>query len=248
MDSQLLYEGIHGAFLMNRNVALNYIKSKKRKKRVAITSLVCSLILTMFIIIAFCIIHVDRFTITINDNASLFLTIDETREVVTTKLEAPPLLKATDMQYSDLPPNIEDGLGSKNTNSYFSYSFYLGSNDSTNYSLSMTMNESSNELEEAIRIMIIRNGERTIYAKAKEDGSSKEIYNGSDRSKPDEILGYTIPFKDNKHIILEPYSIVSGEYDKYTVVMWIDGWESVNSMKGGNVQTDLKFSTLSTNI
>jgi len=28
--------------------------------------------------------------------------------------------------------------------------------------------------------------------------------------------------------------------------MWIDGWESVNSMKGGTVQTDLKFSTLST--
>lgn len=210
-------------------------------------SLVCSLILTMFIIIAFCIIKVDRFTITISDSASLFLTIDETREVVTTKLEAPPLLKATDIQYNDLPTNIEEGLGSKNTDSYFSYSFYLGSNDSTNYSLTMTMTESSNELEEAIRIMIIRNGERTIYAKAKEDGSAKEIFNGSDREQPDEILGYTIPFKDNKHIILEPYSIVSGDYDKYTVVMWIDGWESVNSMKGGTVQTDLKFSTLSTN-
>ena len=242
----MLYELIHGAFLMNEDIALNYIRKKKRTKRAAMLTLICSLALTMFIIIAFCVIHVDRFTITITDSASLFLTIDETREIVKTKLEAPPLLKATDMQYSDLPNDVEEGLGSKNTDTYFSYSFYLGSNDSTNYSMTMTMNDSSNELEEAIRIMIIRNGIRTIYAKAKEDGSPKEIYNGSDRSQPEEILGYTIPFKDNKHIILEPYSIVSGEYDKYTVVMWIDGWESVNSMKGGNVQTDLKFSTLST--
>lgn len=224
-----------------------YLRKRRRRKAAAIISGISSIAIAVFIIIAFCIIHVDRFTISVS-NASLFLTVDEDREVVTTKLEAPPLLKASDIQYTDIPEDVDEGLGSKNTSSYFSYSFYLGSNDSTNYSLTMTMNESSNELEEAIRIMIIRNGERTIYAKAKEDGSSKEIYNGSDRSQPDEILGYTIPFKDNKHIILEPYSIVSGEYDKYTVVMWIDGWESVNSMKGGNVQTDLKFSTLSTNI
>ena len=187
---------------------------------------------------------VDRFTIT-TQTGSLFLTIDETKQVVTTELNAPPLLKASDIQYSDLPTNIEDGLGSKNTNDYFSYSFYLGSNETTNYSLAMELKESSNELENAIRVMIIRNGVRTIYAKANEDGSSKPIYHGETREQHDEILGYTTSFKENKNIILEPYSISQDSYDRYTVVMWIDGWESVNSMKGGNVQTNLKFSTLS---
>ena len=187
---------------------------------------------------------VDRFTIT-TQTGSLFLTIDETKQVVTTELNAPPLLKASDIQYSDLPTNVEDGLGSKNTNDYFSYSFYLGSNETTNYSLAMELKESSNELENAIRVMIIRNGVRTIYAKANEDGSSKPIYHGETREQHDEILGYTTSFKENKNIILEPYSISQDSYDRYTVVMWIDGWESVNSMKGGNVQTNLKFSTLS---
>lgn len=187
---------------------------------------------------------VDRFTIT-TQTGSLFLTIDETKQVVTTELNAPPLLKASDIQYSDLPTNVEDGLGSKNTNDYFSYSFYLGSNETTNYSLAMELKESSNELENAIRVMIIRNGVRTIYAKANEDGSSKPIYHGETREQQDEILGYTTSFKENKNIILEPYSISQDSYDRYTVVMWIDGWESVNSMKGGNVQTNLKFSTLS---
>lgn len=187
---------------------------------------------------------VDRFTIT-TQTGSLFLTIDETKQVVTTELNAPPLLKASDIQYSDLPTNVEDGLGSKNTNDYFSYSFYLGSNETTNYSLAMELKESSNELENAIRVMIIRNGVRTIYAKANEDGSSKPIYHGETREQQDEILGYTTSFKENKNIILEPYSISQDSYDRYTVVMWIDGWESVNFMKGGNVQTNLKFSTLS---
>ena len=226
------------------SIALNYIKKKRRNKRAAITSLICSLILTMFIIIAFCVMKVDRFTIT-TQTGSLFLTIDETKQVVTTELNAPPLLKASDIQYSDLPTNIEDGLGSKNTNDYFSYSFYLGSKESTNYSLTMTMNDSSRQLEEAIRVMIIRNDVRTIYAKANEDGTSKPIYHGETREQPDEIIGYTTSFKDNKHIILEPYYINQDEFDRYTVVMWIDGWESVNSMKGGIVQTKLKFSTLS---
>ena len=187
---------------------------------------------------------VDRFTIT-TQTGSLFLTIDETKQVVTTELNAPPLLKASDIQYSDLPTNIEDGLGSKNTNDYFSYSFYLGSNETTNYSLAMELKESSNELENAIRVMIIRNGVRTIYAKANEDGSSKPIYHGETREQHDEILGYTTSFKENKNIILEPYSISQDSYDRYTVVMWIDGWESVNSMKEGIFQIELTFSTLS---
>ena len=230
--------------MLNTNDALNYTRRRRRRKIAAIVSAISSLLISCFIIIAFCLIYVDRFTITISDE-NLFLTIDETREVMTTKLVAPPLVKAQDIQYKDLPDNIDEGLGSKNTNGYFSYSFYLGSKESTNYSLAMTMNDSSRQLDDAIRVMIIRNDVRTIYAKANEDGTSKPIYHGETREQPDEILGYTTAFKDNKNIILEPYYINQDDFDRYTVVMWIDGWESVNSMKGGIVQTELKFSTLS---
>lgn len=230
---------------MEENVALNYIRRKKRRKRAALLSLFCSIAITVFIIIAFCLIYVDRFTVT-TSGSDLFLTQDETREVITTKLEAPPLLKATDTQYTDIPMDIDDGLGSKNTNQYFAYTFYLGcrgERPAVDYSLDMTLDNQSNQLEEAIRVMIIRNGERTVYAKAYDNGAPKEIKDGETHESEPDIIGYTKPFYDNKHIILRPYSIVSGEYDKYTVVMWIDGWESDNSMKGGTVQTNIKFST-----
>lgn len=239
---------------MNEEIALNYVKRRKRKKRAAIISGICSLGITVFIIIAFCLIYVDRFTIT-TSSSELSLTIDENHETMTTQLVAPPLLKATDTQYTDIPTDIEDGLGSKNRNdnqiAYFAYSFYLsGKSDkpSINYGMTMTLEKKSNELEKAIKIMVIRNGIKTIYAHANEDGSPKPIYKGErGAEEPEEIIGYTIPFKNNKHIIYEPQSIVSGEYDKYTVVMWIDGWESDNSMKSGDFQAELKFSTESFN-
>lgn len=239
---------------MNNEIALNYAKRKKRKKRAAIISGICSLGITMFIIIAFCLIYVDRFTIT-TSSSELSLTIDENHEVMTTQLVAPPLLKATDTQYTDIPTDIEDGLGSKNRNdnqiAYFAYSFLLKAESSTgesiNYGMTMTLEKKSNELEKAIKVMVIRNGIKTVYAHANEDGSAKPIYYGETHLSEPEIIGYTIPFKDNKHIIYEPQSIVSGEYDKYTVVMWIDGWESDNSMKAGDFQANLKFSTESYN-
>ncbi len=231
--------------------ALRYIRKKKRKRRVAIITAISSVVLTIFIIIALNLFYVDKFTITTNYDPELSLTVDEEKARFTTKLVAPPLLKATDIQYTDIPANIEEGLGSKNTDCYFAYSFYLkGISDEgkdINYSMSMKMRESTNNLEDAIRIMVIKDSVRTVYAKANADGTPRPIYAGADREEPDQVIGTTVPFKQNSHIIHEPYLIAAGEFSKFTIVMWIDGWESVNSMKGGIIQTDLSFSTISTN-
>lgn len=235
---------------MDNDVALNYVKRKKRRKRAAWISLISSIGITIMIIIAFCMLTVDRFTITVSQQY-LSLTIDENKEEMATVLRAPPLLKATDTQYSDIPDNIDEGLGSKNTYSYFAYSFYLigggDLNQEMNYSLTMTLNVASNEIENAMRVMIIKDGCRTVYAQPNNDGSSKLIYYAANHEDEPQIIGATVPFKNNKHIILEPYKIKPGVEQKYTIVMWIDGWDSVNSMKGGTFSSELKFQILSNN-
>lgn len=236
---------------LNRDLALEYEKKKKRKKRAAIWAAVGSIGMAVFIIIAFSIIHVDRFTISIENDPSLCLTLDEKHEEKTTQLIAPPLLKAADTQYTYILEDLDESLGSKNTDYYFAYSFYLGGvsaeNKSINYNLAMTLDRYSNSLEEAIRVMIIRNGEKQIYAKPNSDGSAKPIYYGEDHSATPEQIGITRTFRENKNIIVEAYEIKPGEFDKYTIVMWIDGWESVNEMKGGIFSANLKFSTNSIN-
>jgi len=190
---------------------------------------------------------VDRFTITIDKSPGLCLCIDEEKSETTTSLAAPPLLKASDTQYTDIPEDIEEGLGSKNTDRYFAYSFYLGGvgEDANiiNYEMNMYLKDFSQELEQAIKIMIVRNGAKQVYSKG-----GKPIYNEPNRQEATkEIIGYSIPFQHPTHIILQPYSIVPGEFDKFTVVIWVDGWESADDMQGGSFTANLKFSTLSYN-
>ena len=227
---------------MDRNIALDYVRKRRRKKRAAIISGISAIGITIFLIIAFCLIYVDRFTIK-TDAQELSLTLD--KETFTTQLAAPPFLEAKDTQYTDIPADIDEGFGSKNTKYYFAYSFYLGAvsnNKYLDYGMKMVLNKCSNSIEEAMRVMIIRNGIKTIYAQADEDGTPEVIKYGATHESEPEVIGTTVPFDDQKYIIYKPYSIVSGEYDKYTVVMWIDGWESDNSMKSGEFQAELKFS------
>ena len=235
---------------MDEEVALRYINRKKRRKRAAIVSGICSLAITVFIIIAFCMLTVDRFTVTTTNDPELCLTVDENKLEQTTALHAPPLLKATDTQYTDVIETLDESLGSQNTEYYFAYSFYLGSMGkatSINYNMAMSLNKYSNNIEEAIRVMVIRNGVKTVYAKSDVDGNAKPIYYGENHEVAPEQIGVTKSFTKNKNIIVEAYEIIPGEFDKYTIVMWIDGWESVNEMKGGVFQADVKFSTNSIN-
>ena len=200
-----------------------------------ITTAISTVILSVFAIIAFCLLTVDRFTITTTQSPGLSLSIDENREALTTELHAQPLLSATDTQYSSIPEDIEEGVGSKNTRSYFAYSFYLigeenKSQENINYSLSMSLLDTSKNIEKAIRVMIIKDGVRKIYS-----DTSKPIYDGEDHTKePERILGETLPYWDNDHVALIWDKIIPGKFIKYTIVIWIDGWESVDSMKSRN--------------
>ena len=241
---------------MNKEIALDYVRKRKRKKRAAIISGISAIGITIFLIIAFCLIYVDRFTITTYNEPGLCLTIDENKQETCTELAAPPLQRAWNIQYSDIPEDIDDKLGSKNFDgfieerrvSYFAYTFYLkGISDKEeliSYKLSLDINKETREskLFPAIKIMLIRNGERVVYS----DESALNIYDGipgnnSTKVKIDGIQ--TIPFEDSDYIIVRSYKIESGDFDRYTVVMWIDGWESSDPMRGGTFNAKLKFST-----
>ena len=227
-------------------------RRKRQKKAAAVVASVASMLLAIIIAVAFCLQAVDRFTVTTGAESELSLVCDADKAARSTMLVAPPVVGAVDTQYSEIPETVDEGVGSKNTDHYFAYSFYLlgaGEQETLNYNLAMSMDSHTNDIENAMRIMIIRNGGRpAIYAKADAEGNSKPIYSG-DKSRPDEkeIIGYASPFRKNKYIIVETYEIASGGFDKFTIVMWIDGWESVDSMKGGTLSASIKFSTKSIN-
>lgn len=235
---------------MDLDIKQNVLKAGRRRKRrraAAIISGICATILTIFIIIALNLFYVDRFTVTIEEGTALYLTTREDDSMQVTTLRADPLMQSTNIQYTDIPEDIDEGLGKKNLDkNYFAYSFYLGTpeEEKVDYVMTMHLKEATKDLEEAIKVMIIKDGVRTIYSAPDENGEPKPLYDGIPGDyTTKEVIGETTPFETGRYIITQAYDLLPEERTKYTVVMWIDGWESVNSMKGGTFSADLKFST-----
>ena len=237
-----------------------YVAKKKRLKFMKRLTAWSGFGVFVMCVIAFCVMSQDRFTITTSNAKELSLSEYEDKRSLTTKLYADPLTDAMDCQYTDIPENIDKGMGCKNYTKaneycYFAYSFYLIGNasdtqiDKFNYYMDFTLTDSSLALESALRIMVIKDGIKTVYAKAGDDGTPKKVYAGDRGSEyPNRTICETIPFKENnEHIIMEPYSITPETRTKYTIVMWIDGWESAETMKNGTIDLNLRFSLITYN-
>lgn len=80
------------------------------------------------------------------------------------------------------------------------------------------------------------NGEKTVYGKTKSDGSGKE----SDCDK--EFASSTEVMKDQRE------KLGSGEKDKYTVVIWLEGNDTdcVDKIIGGTMKLGMNFKIVET--
>ena len=107
------------------------------------------------------------------------------------------------------------------------YSFYLENKgeETINYWYSVTIDDIIKNVDDAVRVMIYVNDERTVYAK-------KSPITGE--AEPD-----TTEFRDDDTIILQSRTGMNpDEYDKITVVIWLEGDdpECVNSILGGEIK------------
>ena len=115
-----------------------------------------------------------------------------------------------------LPENLTDAEGSHNGENYLAYTFYLENQgvDPINYWYKVVSDDVIKNVDKAIRIMIIRNDEKIIYAKANETTGEAEIVG-------DEI---TTKFYNDKELILKQReNMQPGEIDKFTIVIFLEG-------------------------
>jgi hypothetical protein len=89
------------------------------------------------------------------------------------------------------------------------------------------------EADNAVRVMVFKNGEETVYAKAQK---------GSTEPEPD-----TVAFLSNTKVLENiTDDFTPGEIDKYTVVIWLEGEdpECVDNIRGGVVKMSMNFRVL----
>ena len=150
----------------------------------------------------------------------------------TARLTVAPVKEATNISISDLPWNIDDVDGEHNGINYMAYTYYLRNAGKEDVALVATVNlvSASKDADNAVRVAIWHNGERTVYARPSADGETPEP--GCENFYSDTIV-CRFPEDDFK----------VGYVNKYTVAVWLEGDdpECVDAIVGGAVEFTMKI-------
>ena len=151
------------------------------------------------------------------------------------QLSAPAVKEATNIAKEWLPKDLDTSKdGAHNGENYLAYTFYLknGGQKTLDYTGTMELTGTANGMDEAIRVMIYKNGEELTYAKGTK----------ADRSKAEPG---TIAWLDDTIIMkTETKDFAPASVDKYTIVIWIEGndLECKNDILGGYIRSKILFS------
>ena len=199
-------------------------KLEKRKKRLKITKIIVFVSFLVLILAFFSLSIVYKgghFTVTLDPNFSLKsgIVLYENKDDIrySNKLSAKELEFMDNISGDWLPSNIDSEKdGSHNGDNYIAYSFYVGN--------------TSDHVDEAVRIAIYENGVKTVYAKKNELTGSPE---------PD-----TTPFHSNKYTVLKQRKgLKPMESDRFTVVIYLEGDdpECVDAIIGGELKLKMEI-------
>ncbi len=129
------------------------------------------------------------------------------------------VLKAKKAEYIDnisikwIPEDInKQGEGSHNGDNYLAYSFYVENKGSevVNYWYEIIIDDVIKNADEAIRVMVYLNDEKTVYAKASsKTGEAEE--------------GTKMFYSENEVAVEQRKDFQPGDIDKFTIVVFIEG-------------------------
>ena len=141
------------------------------------------IILILIVAVAYAISYFydkfGSFTVKINkyDMVSQGLSLSETpdydRSIAV--LNANIVYDMTNISGNDLPDNVDKINGSHNGDNYIAYTFYLinAGDDTLSYTGEMVIENVTKSVDEAIRVAVYKNGEKTVYGKTKSNGGGK---------------------------------------------------------------------------
>ncbi len=209
-------------------------KKKKIFKLMKITiTLIILFLINLYIILAI-IYKGENFTITLDSEYGresglvIYESLQDKRQH--TYLKCKDIDFFSDISILWLPENIDnEGDGSHNGEHYIAYTFYAENQgqETINYWSKIEIDDVIKDVDDAIRVMVIKNGERTVYAKLNHK-----------TNQPEEG---TVPFySEEKKLVMNEQTkdFKVGDIDKYTVVIWVEGDdpECLDNLIGGEIK------------
>ena len=173
-----------------------------------------------------------RFTVVLDNSSDMkeaIVMYESKNSKLTRKtLKADALDFMTNIAEEWIPENIDDEAdGGHNGENYVAYTFYLENegDETIHYWYEIDIDDVVKNVDEAIRVAVFLNGEKTVYAKK--------------NSKTNEPEKDTKAFKDEEKVFLEQRrDFKSGEIDKFTIVIWVEGDdpECIDNLIGGEMK------------
>ena len=221
-------------------IKLNSEKIKERERKIKVIK-IGLLIMIMFLIIIYFLLRIiyeaGDFTISLDPNltqrSGIIMYERESEK------EEKKILKATKLEFMDnisvkwLPENINNmGEGAHNGDNYLAYTFYVENkgSDTINYWYEILVDDVIRNVDKAIRVMVYRNDERTIYARPNEITGEAEVG--------------TVKFYSDLDVMGEGRKdFKPGDIDKFTIVIFIEGDDPdcVDAIIGGEMKMHMEI-------
>lgn len=176
-------------------------------------------------------IFVDRTSVT----KCLSLSESKTLSKPQGKLYGPAINNAWDTTEDYLPKYVDLIDGNSSGTNYIAYTFYLFNSgiEELDYTMKFEIENTSNHLDEAIRVRLYTNDSLVTYAKK--------------NSLTGEAESGTTAFESNKYIVTNTVTDFKPEqYTKYTIMVWVesDDLDCTNDKIGGSITLSMSFSVL----
>ena len=221
-----------------------YVPHRKRRKigaallrldRMQLLLLVLMLVVCILFVTAFMQEKMGNFTINLNRlelyRKGISISDSGDFENATARLTASNVKDATNISIEDIPEDVDDIEGGHNGKNYMAYTYYLrnAGKEDLGYVATITLDSCAKGAEEAVRVAVWRNGERTVYAEPAKDGGDEDG---------------CVSFESDKVVCsYEEPDFLVGNVDKYTIVIWMEGDdpECVDSIIGGSVEFSMNI-------
>lgn len=197
------------------------------------------LVVAVLFIVAFMQEKMGNFTINLNRlelyRKGIAISEDGDFTEPTARLTANTVQDATNITLEDLPDNLDEIDGDHNGRNYVAYTYYVrnAGKEDVDYEATITLDSSAKGAEEAVRVAVWKNGERTVYAAPAADGKAEK---GCENFVSHDIVcRYT------------EEAFLVGNVDKYTIVIWMEGEdpECVDAIVGGSVEFSMNIDAIS---
>lgn len=225
---------------MNNKLKLkgNNVKHEKNIKKIfKIALVIIILILLVLYFVVGIIYNSGNFSITLDKdlyfNNGLIIYDDPEYKVYRSELLAPSPETFDSWSIDWFTEELDSTLGSHNGDNYLAYTFLIENtgNETTEYYSEIIIDDVIKNVDEAVRIMVYKNGQAVTYAKLSALG----------QPEPD-----TVAFQGDNLVASEHVTnFKPNDVNRYTLVLWIEGKdpECTDNLLGGEFKVQMNFSS-----